>query len=141
MSEQPPTPDKADIAVKLDAERRREIDDVRKNFEAFYREEIQFQAEMKADMAVVKEQQKGLKERFEEGVSKRLAGLDHKFDQFLIEWGKKQEQDKTRDNAINSVDKKADNANKNFIFLIRASILSAFGSLLVAAIIWALKTF
>ena len=40
------------IAVKLDAERRREIDGVRSKFEEFYRDEIQFQADMKNKMDI-----------------------------------------------------------------------------------------
>ena len=120
------------IAIKLDSDRRREIENVKRDFEEFYRQEIQFQAEMKSDMAVVKEQQKGLKERFEEGVSKRLAMLDGKFDKFLIEFGQKQEQDKSRDTQIKET---RDNLN----WLIRSLIISVAGGLILAGILYGLQ--
>jgi len=129
------------LAVQLDLERRREIDDVRNKFEIFWIESTKFQAEMKSDMATVKEQQKGLKERFEEGVSKRLAGLDGKFDKFLIEWGKKLEQDKMRDEKIQDVDKKAEKVDGNVNWLIRSLIISVCSGVLLAAILYAFKHF
>jgi len=134
-----PDSDKELLAVQLDADRRREINAVKQNFEEFYRQEIQFQAEMKSDMSVVKEQQKGLKERFEEGVSKRLAGLDGKFDKFLIEWGKKQEQDKMRDERIEIVDDKIIDNTNNLNWLIRSLIISVCSGVLLAIIIYAFK--
>ena len=134
MIEKDKYPADTSIAVKLDTERRREIDDVRKRFETFYIEETKFQAEMKSSMAVVTEQQKGLKERFEEGVSKRLAGLDGKFDRFLVEWGKKQEQDKMRDQTIG--DTKA-----NLNWLVRSLIISVCGGVLISILLYTFQYF
>ena len=134
--------DKKDvIAIQLDADRRREINDVRQKFEAYWIENTKFQAEMKSDMATVKEQQKGLKERFEEGVSKRLAGLDMKFDKFLIEWGRKQEQDKGRDKAIGDVDKKADDNRDSLNWLVRSLIISVCSGLFLWAIMYGIQHF
>ncbi len=87
------------IAIKLDAERRREIDGVKERMEEFLRQQINVENELK----LVVKGQDGLKERFEMGVAKTLKELDHKFDGFMMEWGKKQSEDSHRDNleAVN----------------------------------------
>jgi len=129
------------LAVRLDAERRREIDDVRKRFETFYIEETKFQAEMKNSMSIVSEQQKGLKERFEEGVSRRLTGLDNKFDKFLVEWGRKQEQDKMRDERTSENKKEIKETKSSLNWLTRSLIISVCGGVLVSIILYAFQYF
>ena len=132
------------IAVKLDAERRREIDDVRRNFEEHWREQVQFQADMKNKMDIVSEQQKGLKERFEEGVSKRLVRVDDKIDKIIFELGQKKKDDEHRDEKIaenktdiREVDSKADGNTR----LWNRVTISIAGGLSLALILWAIKTF
>jgi hypothetical protein len=98
------------IAIKLDAERRREIDDVKKRMEEFLREQINVTNELK----LVVKGQDGLKERFEMGVAKTLKELDHKFDSFMMEWGKKQAEDQHRDKRIDIVEKSAENAHSKY---------------------------
>lgn len=98
------------IAVKLDAERRREIDDVKKRMEEFLREQINVTNELK----LVVKGQDGLKERFEMGVAKTLKDLDHKFDQFMIEWGKKQAEDTHRDQRIEKAEKSTEKAHEKY---------------------------
>lgn len=133
--------DDTSIAVKLDAERRREIDEVRDRFENFYREEIKFQADMKNSMAIVVEQQKNLKERFESGTATTLRELKTDFQKFLMEWGKKQEQDKSRDQEILSIDKKVDDTRTNLNWLIRSLIISVCSGILLAVILYAFQNF
>jgi len=129
------------VAVKLDTERRREIDDVRKRFETFYIEETKFQAEMKNRLEIVAQQQIHLKERFESGTATTLRELRKDFSTFLLEWGKKQEQDKTRDKSILAVNEKANDTKNNLNWLIRSLIISVCSGVLFAIIIYAVQNF
>lgn len=115
------------IAINLDAERRREIEEVKRNFEEFYREEVRFQAEMKNSMNLVSEQQKSLRDRFEQGTARTLKELKDGFDKFLIEWGTKKEQDKTRDRRL-------DNIERNNSWVFRGVMLVVLTYLIVQAL-------
>lgn len=128
------------IAIKLDAERRREIDDVKKRMEEFLREQINVTNELK----LVVKGQDGLKERFEMGVSKTLRELDHKFDQFMLEWGKKQAEDENRDKQIVAAQQSAKDANTKAEGamgqankIVMGFAYTILGSLSVAGILWA----
>jgi len=124
------------IAIKLDSERRREIDEVKKRMEEFLREQINVTNELK----LVVKGQDGLKERFEMGVAKTLKELDHKFDTFMIEWGKKQAEDDHRDVRLNNVeesDKRAhekyDGINKGILWV---AVFGGIGFLAKLLITW-----
>ena len=122
------------ISIKLDAERRREIDEVRKSFEGHWRDQVQFQSDMKNRMDIVSSKQDGLKERFEIGTARTLKELKDKFDIFLMEWGKKQEQDKNRDETIKET-------RSNLNWLIRSLIISVCGGALGWIIVTAISNF
>ncbi len=98
------------IAIKLDAERRREIDGVKERMEEFLRQQINVENELK----LVVKGQDGLKERFEMGVAKTLKELDHKFDGFMMEWGKKQSEDSHRDTRLDKVEKLTERAHEKY---------------------------
>ncbi len=98
------------IAIKLDSERRREIDEVKKRMEDFLRQQIAVENELK----LVVKGQDGLKERFEMGVAKTLKELDHKFDGFMMEWGKKLSEDQHRDQKIEFISKSTEKAHEKY---------------------------
>lgn len=136
------------LAVKLDADRRREIDALKERMENFLRSQM----EMNNELKLVLKGQDSLKERFEEGVAKRLTGLDNKFDKFMIEWGKKLEQDKVRDERIaenkvaavaaaEKAEKKADSALNLFNKLALYSMGSVSVGLILSFVIWAFAKF
>ena len=102
--------EKEDLALKLDAERRREIDTVRDRMTEFLTSQIEIQHKIDTVTTL----QNALKERFEEGVSKRLTGLDQKFDKFMMEWGQKKTEDEHRDKRIEIAEKLADSATRKF---------------------------
>lgn len=96
------------LILALNEARQKEIESVRSRMEDFLKGQLDLQHKME----IVAEGQKALKERFEEGVSKRLTGLDAKMDKFLIEWGSKQKEDQLRDERLSDVKKKAEDAEK-----------------------------
>ena len=98
------------IAVRLDAERRREIDEVKKRMEEFLRAQIN----VTHSLQMVVQGQDALKQRFEEGTAKTLKSLDGKFDSFMIEWGTKKAEDNTRDKRLDTVEKSSEKANEKF---------------------------
>lgn len=99
-----------DYVVRLDAERRREIDVVKVKMEEFLKSQI----EMKHSVDMVSEGQKQLKERFESGTANTLKELKASFDAFRVEWGEKKSEDKSRDKAIETAQKTADDARDDF---------------------------
>lgn len=121
---------KENQSFKLSLENQKNIDDVRRNFEDFYREEITFQAEMKNQLNIVSEQQKSLRERFEIGTASTLRELKKSFDEFRVEWGKKLSEDEKRDEDIQEL-------KGNFKWLIRLLILPVF----IASVIYIFQTF
>jgi len=129
------------VAVKLDAERRREIHDIRERFENTWRELSIFQTEMKHSVQLISQKQDSLKERFEAGTAVTLKELRKDFSQFLTEWGKKQEQDKMRDEKIQVVSEKSDQVTNNLNWLVRALIVSVCSGVILAAVIYALQNF
>ncbi len=135
------------LAVQLDEARRKEIDMLKTRMEAFHLCQMEITNELK----LVLKGQDGLKERFEEGVSKRVASLDKKFDAFLIEWGKKIREDELRDERIkenkeaaiiaaDKAEKKADTA-LNFFNKLALGFMGSIGTgLILALLIWAFKS-
>lgn len=121
------------VAIKLDAERRREIDDIRKRMEEFLREQINVTNELK----IVAKGQDSLKERFEMGVARTLSNLDKKFDTFMIEWGKKQVEDEARDIGIREAKEVAGKANDRSDLIFKGFTLTVMGGLTLTGIIWA----
>lgn len=106
------------------------------------------QLELKHEMEIVAKGQDNLKERFEMGVSKTLSQLDKKFDQFMIDWGRKQVEDELRDKRLADVDKKADAADVRATgafsaatFYGRAILGSVLGSVLLMGIVWLVGRF
>jgi len=124
------------IAVRLDSERRREIDEVKKRMEEFLREQINVTNELK----LVVKGQDGLKERFEMGVSKTLKELDHKFDSFMVEWGTKKAEDLNRDKRLDVVEKSSEKANDKYDGinkgLLWATVVGAIAILMKTLIAW-----
>lgn len=121
-----PEEQKNDIALealKQAGENREKIDQVKENFEQFYREEVKFQADIKNKMDLVSKGQDHLKERFEQGTAKTLSELKSSFDEFRVEWGSKKKEDEVRDLKIKDVDKKSDKAHDKYEWLIRGFIL------------------
>lgn len=133
-----------DLVLALNDSRQKEIETIRGRMDDFLRGQL----ELKHEMEVVANKQDALKERFEEGVSKRLTSLDQKFDKFMMEWGSKQKEDQLRDERIadsktlaeNSI-KQSDLANVNAIFYGRAILISVLSGLLLAGLFFVLKTF
>ena len=107
--------DKADITaaqqliLSLDEARRKDIDAARNRMEEF----LKGQLDLQHKMDIISTNQNALKERFEEGVSKRLTNLDAKFDKLLIEWGEKKKDDELRDERILDIKKISDAATIN----------------------------
>lgn len=131
-----------ELVLALDQTRQREIETIRGRMDDF----LKGQLELKHEMEIVAENQKGLKERFEEGVSKRLTSLDTKFDKFMMEWGGKQKEDQLRDIQIKDVREtankaidKSEKANDNAIFYGRAILISIITGLAVMCIGYFLK--
>lgn len=122
------------IAIRLDAERKREIDEVKQNFEIFYREEIKFQADMKNKMDLVTEGQRNLRERFEQGTAKTLAELKRSFDEFRVEWGSKKKEDEIRDQKLVEVKDLAHSAHSKHDWIIRGIIFVVFTAIIIALI-------
>lgn len=98
-----------DYVLKLDADRRREIDEVKVRMENFLRSQINVENELK----LVVQGQNSLKERFELGVSKTLFNLDKKFDTFMLQQGKREAEDSARDKAIHAATKLAEDTAKD----------------------------
>lgn len=126
MSQEPPV----DFVLKLDADRRREIDDVKNRMEEFLRAQIDVTNELK----IVAKGQESLKERFEQGVSKTLFNLDKKFDAFMVEWGTKKAEDLARDKAIHDahvgVKENRDDMRKYMLWPTIMVCVSIFGGVL-----------
>jgi hypothetical protein len=120
-------------------ENRRDIDEVRKRFEDFFRENIRFQAEMKNQMNIVAEGQKNLKERFESGTAATLKDLKRTFDEFRVEWGAKKKEDQYRDREIVRLDKSVEGVRKDYKWMTRPLLISVFGSLFLATIFWIIE--
>lgn len=132
------------LILALNEARQKEIESVRSRMEDF----LKGQLDLQHKMDIVSEGQKALKERFEEGVSKRLTGLDGKMDRFLMEWGSKQKEDELRDKRLADVDKKSDAADTKATaafsaatFYGRAILVSVLGSVLLMAIVWLVGEF
>lgn len=124
-----------DFVLKLDSDRRREIDEVKTRMEGFLREQINVTNELK----IVSEGQKNLKERFEMGVAKTLTGLDKKFDNFMIEWGKKQAEDTARDKAIAANEKIGKDNSEDMRKYMLWPTISLCLSLILLAVAWLVK--
>ena len=131
-----------DYVVRLDAERRREIDSVKTRMEDFLKSQI----ELKVSVDNVSAKQDVLKERFEVGTARTLRDLDDKFDTFLVEWGEKKSEDKARDLRIESAstraetaEKKAEGVSENFKKYLLLPVVTICSSLALAAIIWIVK--
>lgn len=140
MSETQGTPEL--IAIKLDSERRREIDEIRKRMEDFLRAQIDVSNELKL---VVKGQDQ-LKERFEVGTARTLKELEAKFDRFISEWGEVRAENKHRDTKINDAmeladkaDKKGSSAIEKGNSIVMGFAYTIFGSTALVALIWALS--
>lgn len=125
-----------DLIIKLDQEHRQDISSIRMTMENFLRGQL----DLEHKMQLVSENQKSLKERFEEGVSKRLTSLDQKFDKFIMEWGKKQAEDTYRDERIKDAKSIATKAYELSLLFMKTLGVSVVGSMLVVAIIWAIKS-
>lgn len=124
-----------DLILKLDAARAGEIATVRATMETFLRGQI----ELEHKMEIVAANQNGLKERFEEGVSKRLTNLDKKFDAFMIEWGTKKSEDVQRDKEITTATESAKTAHKRADLILNGFAVAVFGSMILAGLIWSLS--
>jgi len=130
-----PEESKADIAqaqsliLALNDARQKEIEAVRSRMELF----LTGQLELKHDMEVVAKGQDNLKERFEQGVSKTLSELNKKFDTFMVEWGRKLEQDSMRDERIKDTKEKAETADKKGDAAIEAA--SFYGKWILISVI------
>jgi hypothetical protein len=129
------------VAVKLDAQRRIEIDAIRVRMEHF----LENQIELKHSMELVSEGQKSLKERFEVGTAGTLRELNQKFDKFVGEWSEVRAENKNRDQRISesmacSTEAKglAEKAKEKAENIIMGFAYTIFGSLGLAALIWAL---
>lgn len=118
------------VAIKLDAERRREIDSVKERMENFLRQQINVENELK----LVVKGQDGLKERFEMGVAKTLKELDGKFDAFMIAWGTKQAEDIQRDKTIRDTSDTAKAAHSRIDKFLSWPFVAVCISLLLMAI-------
>ena len=130
------------IAVKLDVERRREIDEIRKRMEYF----LENQIEIKHAMELVTKGQDTLKERFEIGTANTLKELKAKFDQFLSEWGEARAENKHRDEKIAEAKKVGDEAvviaekaKDKAESIVMGFAYTLFGSAALVALIWALS--
>lgn len=130
------------IAIKLDAERRREIDEIRKRMEHF----LENQIEIKHAMELVTKGQDTLKERFEIGTARTLKELEGKFDKFLSEWGEQRSDNKRRDEKIAEANTTAgeakttsEKAKEKAENIIMGFAYTLFGSAALVALIWALS--
>ena len=131
-----------DYVVRLDAERRREIDSVKTRMEDFLKSQI----ELKVSVDTVSAKQDVLKERFEVGTASTLRDLNKNFDAFRVEWGEKKSEDKARDLRIDQATHKADQAEKradgvseNFKKFVLLPMVTLCSSLFLAGIIWIVK--
>lgn len=88
-----------DYVLKLDSDRRREIDAVNNRMDKF----TEVQTELKHLVEMIGSKQDQLKERFETGTATTLRELKKDFSDFRVEWGEKKAQDKARDTAIELV--------------------------------------
>lgn len=118
------------IAVKLDSERRHEIDGIRLKMEEFLRAQIEF----KYSIDMVTKGQDLLKERFEKGVSDRLTKLDIKFDDFRVEWGTKKAEDIARDKAILDIDRRSQSTDEKFNKYLLFPAITVCVSILIAVL-------
>ena len=132
------------LILSLDEARRKDIDAARVRMEEFLKGQLDLQHKME----IIASNQNALKERFEEGVSKRLTNLDAKMDKFLIEWGQKKKEDEMRDERLADVkataadaDKKAEGAIESAAFYGKAILSTIVGGLGLAAIIFIFETF
>ena len=112
--------------LRLDAERRREIDEIRERVEKCMQEDLKL--EHKADLMLT--EQRLLKERVEHGISKTVSSMNKSLQDFMIEWGRKKEQDELRDQRIANVE-----SGLQWIF--RIFVVSVAGGGFTAFIIWA----
>lgn len=125
-----------DLILALNEARQKEIETVRIRMEKF----LEGQIELKHEMNIVATNQTNLKERFEMGVSKTLANLDKKFDQFMVEWGKKEKEDELRDERIQEAKGDAKAARDKSDFFVRSVVITVCSSLVLVALIWGIKT-
>jgi hypothetical protein len=123
-----------DLILKLDAARATEIATVRATMETFLRGQI----ELEHKMEIVAANQNGLKERFEEGVSKRLTNLDKKFDAFMIEWGTKKSEDTQRDKEIVTAKESAKGAHKRADLILNSFAIAVCGGVLLFCLVWSI---
>lgn len=131
------------LILSLNEARQKEIEAVRNRMEDFLKGQI----ELSHRMELVANKQDALKERFEEGVSKRLTNLDAKFDRLLIEWGEKKKDDQLRDERINDIKtangstmKKAEEAIEAAAFYGKWILVSVLGGLGLGAIVFVFET-
>ena len=110
MTDQNPEESHMDLVLKLDGQRRQEIDSVKDRMDEFLRGQIEITH--KVDM--IGKGQEVLKERFEIGTARTLKELKDSFDQFRIEWGKKLSDDENRDKVIKTVEIKVDKVEDRF---------------------------
>lgn len=132
------------MVLKLDAERRREIDSVRKDVENLMREDMKL--DHKVDLML--HEQRLLKERIEEGISKTVWATSKKVDELLMCVGAFKSDKDRLDERVSFVEssqnEKMNNVTDNFKTIqddFKIIYRSIFGTCFVALIVSVVKYF
>lgn len=119
-----------DIILKLDTERRREIDQVRKDVENLMREDMKL--DHKADLML--NEQRLLKERIEEGISKTVWATSKKVDDILIAFGELKKEKESQDLIVKNVQDNFKTIQDDFKIIYRSVYLVCFVAIVISVV-------
>lgn len=124
-----------DMVLKLDAERRREIDAVKKDVENLMREDMKL--DHKADLML--NEQRLLKERIEEGISKTVWATSKKVDEILVAFGNVQEKNKQQDMTVKNLQDNFKVIQDDFKIIYRSIFVTCFVAVVIAVVKYFIK--
>lgn len=123
------------IVLKLDAERRREIDAVRKDVENLMREDMKL--DHKADLML--NEQRLLKERIEEGISKTVYSTSKKVDDILVAFGSLKTENERQDLVVKNLHDNFKTIQDDFKIIYRSIFITCFVAVVIAVVKYFIK--
>jgi len=123
------------IVLKLDAERRREIDAVRKDVENLMREDMKL--DHKADLML--NEQRLLKERIEEGISKTVWATSKKVDDILVAFGAVKTDNERQDLIVKTLQDNFKVIQDDFKIIYRSIFITCFVAVVIGVVKYLIK--
>lgn len=124
-----------EVVLKLDAERRREIDAVKKDVENLIREDMKL--DHKADLML--NEQRLLKERIEEGISKTVWATSKKVDEILMGFGAVKTENERQDLVVKTLQENFKVIQDDFKIIYRSIFITGFVAVIIAVVKYLIK--